>query len=116
MSIDFDFSQVDRLANDLTKAAATITAEAETKVLEPTGRQVLADTMAASPRLTGELAASWYMKSELGARVITSDVRQAFYQEFGTSRHPPQPSLFPAADRGEDQMTERLADIANPLD
>ncbi len=115
MSADFDMSEVARLAADIDKAAARIKPDAERKVLDPAARETVAEASRRSPRLTGALAASWYSKREGDARIVTSDVRQAFYQEFGTSVMAPQPSLFPAADKAGDQMTRRLDDIADPL-
>ncbi len=115
MSVEFDFSEVDRLATDFSTAATKIVPETESKVLSPAARQVRAAASAAAPRLTGALAGSVYIRDGKGSRTVGSDLKQGFFQEFGTSRHPPQPWLFAAGDKGGDEMAKLFEQIADPL-
>ena len=110
-----DFSQVDALAVTLAAAGAAVKI-ASTGIVAEEADQIRADAQTRSPVLTGALAAGWYVTDGgMGAKIVTNDTRQAFYQEFGTSRHGPQPSLFPAAEQGVDRMTTKIVAIADPL-
>ncbi len=115
MSADFDFSEVDRLADDFAKAAAKIVPETESKVLSVVAQKVRAAASAAAPRLTGDLAGSVYVRGGQGWRKIGSDLKQGFFQEFGTSRHPPQPWLMAEGEKGGDEIAKLLEQIADPL-
>lgn len=114
MTAEFDFSEVDRLARDLGRAGHDIDDEVDTE-LGIAALKVHAFAAAAAPRLTGELAGSVYVRSARLERTIGSDEPQGFYQEFGTSRMPPQPWLFPAADRALDELADRIERLADPL-
>lgn len=116
MAVSFDFSQVTKLADDLGKAGAAITALNESRVLDRTAREVQSEAIQMAPRLTGALAGSITLGGGRGFRVVGSPLKQGFFQEFGTSRHPPQPWLMPAADKAGGRMVDRLKEIANPLD
>ena len=114
MSVTVDMSQVDRVARDLAVAGVVVKKVADVTVAA-TAEGVRDDASRRSPRLTGELAASWLVVSDGAARIVTSNVRQAFFQEFGTSRHGPQPSLFPAADRGAKMMVVAIEAAAGAI-
>lgn len=113
--IRLDLSEVDKLEHDLRKAADNIDDDID-KELGRAAVKIHAHAVAAVPRATGELAGSIYLRSRQLEHTIGSDEPQGFYQEFGTSRHPPQPWLFPAVDRGLDDLTDRIVRIADPLD
>jgi len=105
-----DFTMVDALAADLAAAGLEMQVKAAAIVKE-TAEEVHTRAVADAPERTGELKASIYNRDN----VIGSDVRQAFYQEFGTSRHGPQPFLFANAERGADKMATALLVVADPL-
>lgn len=108
-----DFTQVDKLAVDLASAGAKMVAASKVLVGSEAD-QIRSDAAARSPVLTGALKAGWYVvDGGDGSKVITNDTRQAFYQEFGTTRHGPQPSLFPAADRGEGRLAAALVEVVD---
>lgn len=115
MTVIGDFSQVNALAADLAAAGAVVQVAAR-HIVNDEATQVRDDASTRSPVLTGALQAGWYVvDGDGGAKIVTNDTRQAFYQEFGTTRHGPQPSLFPAADRGEARMMLKLEAVADPL-
>jgi hypothetical protein len=105
-----DFSEVDELAVDLAAAGAEMLVASKV-IVGTEADNIRDDASARSPVLTGALAAGWYVADGGdGSKIITTDVPYAFYQEFGTTRHGPQPSLFPAADRGEDRLALALTE------
>jgi len=112
--ITADFSQVAALAADLAAAGLVVKAASDVVVGEGADR-IRDDASQRSPVLTGELAASWYVIDADDGKIVTSDARQAFYMEFGTTRHGPQPSLFPAAERGADRMALELEVVASEI-
>jgi hypothetical protein len=115
MSLTGDFSQVTKLAVDLAKAGAVVD-KASDIIVDEEADMVRADAEARSPRLTGALAAGWYVvDGGDGSKIVTNDTRQAFFQEFGTTRHGPQPSLFPAAEAGEKRMGLKLELVAGEI-
>lgn len=115
MSADFDFSEVEALADDLGKAAVRIVADTESKALTVTGREFRDDAVAGAPRDTGDLADNIYLRGGHGYRDVGTDKKQGFFQENGTSRHPPQPWIGPAADKAGEALAKRLEAISDPL-
>lgn len=115
MSVEFDFSQVDKLAVDLGRSGVTIVAKTESEVLTETANEVKAAAVAAAPRLTGDLAGSIRVQGGKGWRKVGSPLKQGFFQEFGTSRHPPQPWLYPQVGMAYVELAWRLKEIADPL-
>lgn len=110
-----DFSQVDKLALDLAEAGPKVKLLSDEAVDEEADA-IRSDAESRSPVLTGALAAGWYVvDAGDGSKIITNDTRQAFYQEFGTSRHGPQPSLFPAAETGEGRLGLKLEAAAGEI-
>lgn len=115
MAAEFDFSELDALAADLAAVAETIEPLTESQALTVVGRQVHADAVAAAPRDTGELAGSIYLRGGKGYRDVGATAKQGFFQEHGTSRHPPQPWLGPAADKGGAELARLLDQLADPF-
>ena len=114
MNVDVDTSEVDGLAADL--AAAAMKAElASTVALTDAANVTAAAARAAAPVLTGELVGSIEVRVAGNSRTVESDAPQGFFQEFGTSRHPPQPWLFPASDRGMDRLVAGIEKIGPDL-
>lgn len=103
MSTFVDVSDLLRLAGDFAKKASTIVF-ASREALEHVARQVQEEASRDAPEDTGALKASVYLIMEDEGARIGSPLKQGFYQEFGTSRHGPQPWLFPAGERGADQL------------
>jgi hypothetical protein len=101
-------AQVDVLAVALAESGAKIVAVSET-IIASEAETVRADAARRAPVLTGAQRAGYYVE-DAGpiAKRVTNDVREAFYQELGTSRHGPQPALFPAADAGERRLVTRF--------
>ena len=110
MNVDVDTSEVDALAADL--AAAGAKARAESSAVLTTAASGLRDAArAAAPVDTGELVGSIYIRGGADWRIVGSDVKQGFFQEFGTSRHPPQPWLFANAESAAAKVAALLANI-----
>jgi HK97 gp10 family phage protein len=114
--IDADFSEVNRLAGELGAAGAKAERESESQVLAKYGALLRDKAVATAPVRTGELRGSIYLRGGKGYRKVGSDVRQGFFQEFGTSVMAPQPWLWihvPEIHRG---MDEAMAKIGDPFD
>lgn len=120
--IEFDASQVRALSADLGGATARV----GKKVADATrksGQLLLNQTESRSPVDTGELAASWAITSSGDGRSggmsvsVRSTVRQAFFQEYGTSKMAAQPSAGPALEAvtpGYVADLERISDEILP--
>lgn len=115
MTAEFDMSELVALAAELDLAADKIEPVVESKVLTNVARQVRSEAARDAPSDTGELADSVYIRGGKGYRIVGSDKKQGFFQEHGTSRHPPQPWLHPAADRGATELARLLGEVADPL-
>jgi HK97 gp10 family phage protein len=114
--INADFSEVDRVAGELGRAGAKAEAETEAQVLSRFGQQLRDKAVATAPVRTGELKGSIYLQGGKGYRKVGSNVRQGFFQEFGTSVMAPQPWLWvhvPEIHRG---MDEAMSKIGDPFD
>jgi len=107
-------SQVARLARDLAGAGAAME-EVSDDVLDEAAAQVQAEAKRDAPVLTGELQGSIWIRKGKTFRRVGSSTRQGVFQEFGTSRHPPQPWLFANGERGGDTIAEALLEKADRL-
>lgn len=108
-----DTSEVADLTADLAAAGIEAKAVATVAVAE-SGSALRNDAQAAAPRATGALAASIYVRRSADGVTVGSDLPQGFFQEYGTSRHPPQPWLFPNSDRAGARIATALERI-DPL-
>jgi hypothetical protein len=109
-----DTSEVVALAARLATAAAGIVDEAKTAT-KTAGDEMLAAMRRDAPVLTGALRASIDGHSAGGDYVAGTDVDYGFYQEFGTSRHSPQPWAFHNGDRAGVRLADGLEAVADPL-
>lgn len=66
-----------------------------------------------APVDTGNLRDSLKMGGGKLTRRVVAAVPYSLYVEFGTSKMAPQPFLYPASDRGEEQLINDLAQIAS---
>lgn len=108
-AITVDASQLVAFAAEIGAAAAAVTPAAENATEESAERiQDMAEARA--PRLTGELAAGFEVEGSGLSRTVINRTRQAFFQEHGTSRHAPQPSLYPSADAVEPDYVEAIGE------
>lgn len=112
---ELDVSEVVTLEADLLYSWAHIDDKTDA-VLGAIAVRLHAKAREAAPVATGELAGSIYLRSERLARTIGTDEPQGFFQEFGTSRNPPQPWLYPAADSVIDDLVDATLRVADPLD
>ena len=79
------------------------------KIVAVEAEMVRAEASARAPVLTGAQAAGYYVEDAgEAAKRISNDVREAFYNEFGTSDTAPQPALLPAADASELRLAVKL--------
>lgn len=115
MSIIAIFDEVFELAALLAAAGPKVEDEAGDSVGD-VAEQLQADARAAAPVETGELRASIYLRRDGTSSEVGSDVRQGFFQEFGTSVMPPQPWLWPAAATAERSLLDALSDVGDPFD
>jgi HK97 gp10 family phage protein len=111
-----DFSEVDALARDIGATATEVKRETPKQVSGAAG-EVFRAAERDAPVDTGELVEGIYMRPEDGGKAVRigSDDRQGFFQEFGTSAHPPQPWLFRNADNFPRALTTSLGRIASTL-
>ncbi len=102
-------SDLDALAADLLKAAATVQREAPDVVGFAAARTVAAARQAARVR-TGELRNSITARPALGglSAVVEATSDHAVFVEYGTSRMRPQPFMAPAADAAEDDFVKAM--------
>lgn len=114
MNVDIDTSQVDALAVDLMAAGVKAQVEAGV-VVTATARELQVRARADAPVRTGELRASIYLRGSGLEQTVGSDVRQGFYQEFGTSVMPPQPWLYVNAGRAETSLVEGFVKLSGPV-
>lgn len=110
--VDIDMTEVIELARLLDLRDKDIAIQAAEAVRD--AAVVTRDTAQKNaPVLTGELRDSIRITGSRLTRNVTARAPYAFYVEFGTSDTSPQPYLFPAGDRGEEQLLNRLAEIAS---
>jgi hypothetical protein len=106
--IDIDFSEVRKLGADIVADAAATRGAIEPAVARSTqwlhGRAV-----ASAPVRTGELRGAITADSSGLARRVYAPVRQSFFQEYGTSFHPPQPFLMVHADAAQGHLEQEIA-------
>lgn len=101
MTVQWDDSELLKLSADLEKAGDRIGKEVAA-ALRKAQKDLQAKAQALSPVRTGELQAGWQPhgggdgRSGSMSAGIRNTTRQGFFQEYGTSKHPPQPSGGPA--------------------
>lgn len=110
MNVDVDLSEVDALVADLAVAGARA-AVGSRVIVAKTASELRGWAQADAPVRTGELRGSIYARDG----VVGSDVRQGFFQEFGTSVMSPQPWLFRNGDRAGDLLVVGLEQLGDPL-
>jgi hypothetical protein len=110
MMIDVDTSELVALAAELSAAGPAAKVKAVAAV-RAAAEVTASAARSAAPVLTGELRGSIFVRGEGDAAIVGSDVRQGFFQEFGTSRHPPQAWLFPSSVQGERRLVDGLEKI-----
>jgi len=110
MMISIDTSEVDRLADMLGDVGMKVAAGAP-PLLGQNAERIATIARSAAPVLTGELRDSITVSGAGMERTVGSDVRQAFYQEFGTSVMPPQPWLTPAVEAGLPLLEDGLGEL-----
>lgn len=97
-NIEFDISEVRELAAKLGTHSQETTIELR-KALNASIGRVFQAAKSSAPVDTGELRASIRRTSGNRGdlyRRVWSATRQGFFQEYGTSRHPPRPWITPA--------------------
>lgn len=98
MKFSIDFSEVAKLADDLMLEAAICDGRGE-KAVQAATERLYARATSAAPVATGALKTDIRRDtSGLARRVYTVGVREGFYQEYGTSKMPPQPFLMVFSD------------------
>lgn len=100
MRIEVDMSELSALGRQLIEEAPRQARNAARKVTTAEGRQVKSRAQAAAPRDRGWLAQSgirskaWNNPGDVATSIFTVSDPEGravgFYQEYGTSRHPPQ--------------------------
>lgn len=108
MRLDIDFSELVKLAGDIAADIAMVDGAIEPAVGRSVDRLYGWATSDAPVGETGELKGGIRKDmSGLGRRVYgTSD--HDFYQEYGTSFHPPQPFLMVHADRAHADLEQEI--------
>jgi hypothetical protein len=107
-----DCSEVYAMARELESAGAKADRE-KSRLLDLWAGRLYALAVSSAPVRTGELRGSIYNRGEGDDRRVGSDVRQGFFQEFGTSVMSPQPWIWihvPSIHRGLDADMEKIGD------
>lgn len=110
-----DFSEVFELAEDLTNAGHDIAHEVASGVTK--ARNNLRSYAEANAPVgeTGGLKAGFQTEGGGLMQQVVNRTRQAFFQQFGTSRHPPQPVLFDYEARTEEDLERQVFDSLRTL-
>jgi hypothetical protein len=109
-----DMSEVARLARDLAGAGAAME-EVSDEILDKVAADVKAAAVSDAPVLTGELRDSIWIRKGKSFRKVGSSTRQGVFQEFGTSRHGPQPWLYHNGEKGGAEIADSLLSKADRL-
>jgi HK97 gp10 family phage protein len=117
-AVEVDLSQLGELQTRLAGAANHVTAGMP-KILDEVADAIVERAKSLAPVDQGELREAIRILERKGnalirERRIGADVRQALFQEFGTSAHPPQPWLRPAADAGLSKLGDELGKLGAP--
>lgn len=108
MRFHFDFSELYKLIDDIARDISIASGKAEEAVADATER-LYAQAKAAAPVDTGALRDAVRRDSGgLSRRVHTGGIRQAFFQEYGTSKMAPQPYLMVYADQAWSDLEQTL--------
>lgn len=115
MSVEFDMGEIRELQRILDeKANEGRLNQQRDQAVERIAESVAQEVRTTAPYRTGALRGSVQTRfGPDGARVF-SPKKQALFQEVGTSRHPPQPSFTPAAERGIDELVRLMDEIGAP--
>lgn len=114
MTVGFDASQLADLAADLGEAGPKAK-RASSRDMTKIAAQLRDDAKADAPVDTGETRDSIRVHGREGYREVVATSRAAFFQEFGTSSHPPQPFMWPNADKAAERLMEAMEQIADPF-
>jgi HK97 gp10 family phage protein len=95
ISVDFDSSQVHALAADFFASEGRIRPKV-TDAVQDAGEGIERDAQRMAPRLTGLLSSSVRDTGGGLSVTVSTSVRYAVYQEYGTSKMAPQPFMGPA--------------------
>ena len=114
-SFSLDMAEVEALAGDLERAADEVV-KISGDVLDDVSAKFVASAKADAPVDTGATRDSIRAESDGGdMRTIVADTRAAFFQEFGTSKMPPHPFMWPQVPAAVAQMTTEFENI-NPFE
>lgn len=105
--MDFDFSELAKLADDMVADAAMARGAIEPAVGRAT-EQLYSLAVSSVPVASGELKGSITKDSSGLARRVYSPLKQGFFQEYGTSRHPAQPWLMVHSERAHNQLEQEI--------
>lgn len=98
MNFLIDLDEMVQLADDIAADAAMAAGKIEPAVGRATDR-LHARSVAAAPSSTGELKGDIRQDTSGLSRRVYTTVRQSFFQEYGTSFHPPQAFLMVFSDQ-----------------
>ena len=107
-------AELTKLAVDLGKVSSKVTQEV-IKATAAAGREVASEAKSRAPRRSGALANSIVSHAKGLVAVVAADARHGAFQEFGTSRHGPQPFLGPALAAKKDAYVRRIEQIAGDI-
>lgn len=108
MKFDVDARELLKLANDIVADGAQARGAVEKAVGQATD-QLYAWAQASAPVRSGALKGSITKDPSGLARRVYSPLKQGFFQEYGTSRHPPQAWLMVHSDRAHAELEQRIA-------
>lgn len=119
MSVTVDLADIGKLQTMLGGASNKVTSQMP-GVLDKVADSVAARARSNAPVDSGALRADIGVKRKAGTAVnrtrwVGTDLKQGFFQEFGTSSHPPQPWLTPAADAGVETLVDELGRLGHPF-
>lgn len=115
MTIEIDTSEVEGLADLLAAQHETVGREVR-KALTVSINRMHKAAVAAAPVDEGDLRDSIRHDANQGmGRRVYSTEKQGFFQEFGTSNHPPQPWLYPQLEAEAPRFEQAVIDIISEL-
>jgi hypothetical protein len=106
--IDLDTAELLKLARDVIADGAQARGAIEPAVGRATD-QLYSWAQTSAPVRSGDLKASITKDPSGLARRVYSPLKQGFFQEYGTSRHPAQPWLMIHADRAHAELEQQIA-------
>ena len=114
MTIQWEDSELRQLAADLGAAGNKITKRVAETVRD-SGNELKRTAEQLSPVRTGALRGGWEVEISGTSATLRNNTRQAFFQEFGTSKMAAQPSAGPALEAVTPRLMEGVEKVGSEI-